>query len=198
MLWLYLSIIDRKAEHMWFSFWVVRSISRNIIEGTQLMCCWLQRLARDVKIVELYITGDILENVCAEAVSFFQLKIKPRSVLTNILCSITKTKLPLLYQPQGQSIIVIYIDKIYSSRDYLTIIAVTIDEGISGYRDEGLTIAKDFCSEIGIENRILNFSDTFGVEMEEVLSRRPSGKISLCSFCGTFRRRSDWFSFRSQ
>lgn len=89
------------------------------------------------------------------------------------------------------SLSLLYIlNKIYSSRDYLTIIAVTIDEGIPGYRDEGLTIAKDFCSEIGIENRILKFSDTFGVEMEDVLSRRPSGKISSCSFCGTFRRRA--------
>ena len=99
--------------------------------------------------MELYITGDILENICAEAVSFFQSKIKPRGVLTNIRCSTTKTRLPLLYGAGKDSLSLLYIlNKIYSSRDYLTIIAVTIDEGIPGYRDESLTIAKDFCSEI--------------------------------------------------
>ena len=89
------------------------------------------------------------------------------------------------------SLSLLYIlNQIYRTRDYVEIIAVTIDEGIPGYRDESLTITKAFCSKIGIENRVLKFSDVFGVEMEEVLSKRPSEKFSSCSFCGTFRRRA--------
>lgn len=89
------------------------------------------------------------------------------------------------------SLSLLYIlNKIYGNRDYLKLVAITVDEGIPGYRDEGLKIAKDFCSEFGIENQILKFSDTFGVDMQEVLSKRPSGKTSSCSFCGTFRRRA--------
>jgi uncharacterized protein (TIGR00269 family) len=89
------------------------------------------------------------------------------------------------------SLSLLYIlNKIYGNKDYITIVAITIDEGIPGYRDESLEIAKDFCSKIGIENRVLKFSDVFGINMDEVLSKRPSEKISSCSFCGTFRRRA--------
>lgn len=89
------------------------------------------------------------------------------------------------------SLSLLYIlNKIYGEKDYINIIAVTIDEGIPGYRDESLEIAKHFCSKIGIENRVLKFGDVFGINMDELLSNRPSEKTSSCSFCGTFRRRA--------
>ncbi|HEY7570283.1 MAG TPA: TIGR00269 family protein [Nitrososphaeraceae archaeon] len=89
------------------------------------------------------------------------------------------------------SLSLLYIlNKIYGEKNYITIIAITIDEGIPGYRDESLEITKDFCSKIGIENRVLKFGDVFGINMDELLAKRPSEKISSCSFCGTFRRRA--------
>ncbi|MGI0023551.1 MAG: ATP-binding protein, partial [Nitrososphaera sp.] len=70
------------------------------------------------------------------------------------------------------------------------LVAVTIDEGIEGYRDESLQIVKEFCSNLGVESKVLNYKALFGVDMDEAMILRPSEKISSCSMCGTFRRRA--------
>jgi uncharacterized protein (TIGR00269 family) len=70
------------------------------------------------------------------------------------------------------------------------LVAVTIDEGIRGYRDESLQIVKDFCAQLGVESRVLSYKSLFGVDMDEAMTLRPSDKISSCSMCGTFRRRA--------
>jgi len=70
------------------------------------------------------------------------------------------------------------------------LVAITVDEGIRGYRDESLSIVKNFCESIGVENRIMSFSELFGISMDKAMEVRPSEKISSCSMCGTFRRRA--------
>jgi cytoplasmic tRNA 2-thiolation protein 1 len=70
------------------------------------------------------------------------------------------------------------------------LIAITIDEGITGYRDESLGIVRDFCSKLGIQSKIMGYKDLFGASMDEAMVLRPSDKISSCSMCGTFRRRA--------
>jgi len=70
------------------------------------------------------------------------------------------------------------------------LVAITVDEGIRGYRDESLSIVKNFCASIGVENRIMSFSELFGLSMDKAMEVRPSEKISSCSMCGTFRRRA--------
>jgi len=70
------------------------------------------------------------------------------------------------------------------------LVAVTIDEGIRGYRDESLQIVKDFCAHLGVESRMLSYKSLFGVDMDEAMTLRPSDKMSSCSICGTFRRRA--------
>lgn len=70
------------------------------------------------------------------------------------------------------------------------LVAVTIDEGIKGYRDESLQIVKDFCARLEVESRVLSYKSLFGVDIDEAVLIRPSEKMSSCSMCGTFRRRA--------
>jgi cytoplasmic tRNA 2-thiolation protein 1 len=74
------------------------------------------------------------------------------------------------------------------------LIAVTIDEGIEGYRDESLQIVKDFCAQLRVENKVLSYKSLFGIDMDEAMILRSSSsssqKMSSCSICGTFRRRA--------
>jgi cytoplasmic tRNA 2-thiolation protein 1 len=70
------------------------------------------------------------------------------------------------------------------------LVAVTIDEGIKGYRDESLQIVKDFCAQLRIESKVLSYKSLFGIDMDEAMILRPSQKMSSCSICGTFRRRA--------
>ena len=68
--------------------------------------------------------------------------------------------------------------------------AVTIDEGIEGYRDEALEIVKDFCSELGVSHSVRSYKELFDLTLDESLMLREDEKLSSCSICGTFRRRA--------
>jgi cytoplasmic tRNA 2-thiolation protein 1 len=71
-----------------------------------------------------------------------------------------------------------------------TPIAITVDEGIKNYRDESLEIVKQFCSNLGVENKIVSYKELFGHDMDSAILERPSNTVSSCSICGTFRRRA--------
>tara|TARA_B100000029_G_scaffold208417_1_gene206248 strand:+ start:5849 stop:6778 length:930 start_codon:yes stop_codon:yes gene_type:complete len=70
------------------------------------------------------------------------------------------------------------------------IIAVTIDEGIPGYRDEALNIVKEFCAKLDVDFRIFSYKNLFDMTLSESLELREDEKTSSCSICGTFRRRA--------
>ena len=71
-----------------------------------------------------------------------------------------------------------------------TLCAVTIDEGIEGYRDESLDIVRKFASELNVEHKILSYRELYGVSLEDSLQLRKQRKMSSCAICGTFRRRA--------
>lgn len=64
--------------------------------------------------------------------------------------------------------------------------AITIDEGIEGYRPPSVDIVRRFCESNGIEFHLRSFSE-LGVTMDAVAP--VSGDNSPCTYCGVFRRR---------
>lgn len=68
--------------------------------------------------------------------------------------------------------------------------AITIDEGIPGYREEALDIVKDFCTKFGVEHSTYPYKELFGLTLDESLKQNESDRLSSCSICGTFRRRA--------
>jgi len=68
------------------------------------------------------------------------------------------------------------------------LVAVCVDEGIKGYRDEALGIAERSCRELGVEMKIVTFRELFGETMDEIASR--DRELGTCSYCGVLRRRA--------
>ncbi len=71
------------------------------------------------------------------------------------------------------------------------IIALTIDEGIKGYRENSIEIAKKFCKKYNIEYKILSFKEKFGLTLNEIIKikkQQPDYKYA-CNYCATIRRR---------
>jgi len=69
------------------------------------------------------------------------------------------------------------------------IIAISIDEGIEGYRNETLERAKKLACVLGIEHKIFSYKKIFGInldEIPEILGEKQ--KINWCTWCGVFRR----------
>lgn len=89
------------------------------------------------------------------------------------------------------SLTLLYIlKKILKKDNNNDIIAITIDEGIDGYRNESISIVESFCSRLDIPYEIFSYKHLFGHTMDESMLERPNKKLSSCSICGTFRRKA--------
>jgi uncharacterized protein (TIGR00269 family) len=77
--------------------------------------------------------------------------------------------------------------QIYAERRDVTLHAITVDEGIQGYRDHSLPIARKACDSLDIEHHIVSFKDLIGHTMDEIATHKD--EIGECSYCGVFRRR---------
>ena len=90
------------------------------------------------------------------------------------------------------SLALLKIIKEMASTHSFRIKAITIDEGIPGYRDEALDIVKKFCAQLDVEHSVYAYKDLFELTLDEALDLRESKKLSSssCSICGTLRRRA--------
>jgi len=70
------------------------------------------------------------------------------------------------------------------------IIAISVDEGVAGYRDEALAHARAFAKELDVEQLVVSYKDLFGFSLDEALDWKEDRPVSSCSFCGVFRRRA--------
>ncbi|MEK6981116.1 MAG: TIGR00269 family protein [Thermoproteota archaeon] len=68
--------------------------------------------------------------------------------------------------------------------------AITIDEGIPGYRNEALEIVETFCAKLNVEHKVFSYKELFDLTLDEALDLRGNEKTSSCSICGTLRRRA--------
>lgn len=71
--------------------------------------------------------------------------------------------------------------------------AVTVDEGIRGYRDEALKLAAKNCRKLGVEHIVTSFKEMFGYKLDEIVGitqERGKGGLTPCSYCGVLRRRA--------
>ncbi|KAF6206891.1 hypothetical protein GE061_018127 [Apolygus lucorum] len=73
--------------------------------------------------------------------------------------------------------------------DYgLRLVLLSIDEGITGYRDDSLDTVKQNRDDYGMELKILSYEDLYGWTMDKIVAQ--IGKRNNCTFCGVFRRQA--------
>jgi len=75
---------------------------------------------------------------------------------------------------------------ILGERRDIEIQAITVDEGIEGYRPDSIELVKKFCSERKIKYNQASFNEMFGITMDEAAP--VSGDSTPCTYCGVFRR----------
>jgi uncharacterized protein (TIGR00269 family) len=66
--------------------------------------------------------------------------------------------------------------------------AISVDEGIEGYRDEALDLAAKECKRLNIKQVIVSYKDLFETTTDEIV-KRDLGKAP-CSYCGVLRRKA--------
>ncbi len=83
--------------------------------------------------------------------------------------------------------------KLRRYRPKTTLTAVTVDEGIKGYRDEALEIAAVNCRKLEVPHHVVSFKDLYGFSLDEIVSKaKEKSKVDLspCAYCGVLRRRA--------
>lgn len=77
---------------------------------------------------------------------------------------------------------------ILGKRRDVELVAVTVDEGIDGYRPSSISFAERMCKEFDLEHRIITYKELVGWEMDDVVRADP--EAIPCSYCGVFRRKA--------
>ncbi len=75
--------------------------------------------------------------------------------------------------------------KLYSKRRDVEFFAITIDEGIEGYRPPTVEIAREISNKLGIEHVVVSFEENFGLTLDEMVRL---GDKKPCTYCGVFRK----------
>ena len=70
------------------------------------------------------------------------------------------------------------------------LVALTVDEGVKGYRDEAIEHARALCGQLGVELVLVSYSELFGFSLDQAIDWKDKRDLSSCSMCGVFRRRA--------
>jgi len=68
----------------------------------------------------------------------------------------------------------------------IKLFAITIDEGIEGYRNKTLEIAKRECQKLNVPLTIVDFKKEFQTSLDDFLKKKQDQRA--CSYCGVMRR----------
>ncbi len=75
--------------------------------------------------------------------------------------------------------------KIFKNNPKVKLVAITINEGIAGYRDAMLDGIKEFCKQLGVEHHIVSYEGEFHTTIDALAKETTD---SMCGTCGVFRR----------
>ncbi|URE16353.1 Cytoplasmic tRNA 2-thiolation protein [Musa troglodytarum] len=70
----------------------------------------------------------------------------------------------------------------------LNLFLLSVDEGITGYRDDSLETVKRNEIEYGLPLKVVSYKDLYGWTMDEIV--KTIGLKNNCTFCGVFRRQA--------
>lgn len=87
---------------------------------------------------------------------------------------------------KDSSALLLAMQRLLSRRD-VELVAVTVDEGIAGYRDDTMRAARDLTGALGVEWRVVSFREEYGLDLDGMV--RPLG-AAPCTICGVLRKRS--------
>ena len=76
---------------------------------------------------------------------------------------------------------------LFRSRDDIRLVAVTVDEGISGYRGETIRSAENLVRRLGVNHITVSFLELFGDSLDTILKGR---ELQACSICGILRKKA--------
>ena len=89
------------------------------------------------------------------------------------------------------SMVLLHLMHKLSKKMPMELVAITIDEGIEGYRDKSIEAVEKFVKEKGVEHHTFSFKNELDFEIDN-LNRNAFAErqvsVKHCTYCGVFRR----------
>jgi len=79
------------------------------------------------------------------------------------------------------------LDQTFAEDPRVEMIALTIHEGIEGYRDKSVEACEQLAADLDIRHEIVTYEEEFDVRMDDVVEKDPEN-MAACAYCGVFRR----------
>ena len=88
------------------------------------------------------------------------------------------------------SVVALHLIADYCKNKNCEVTAITVDEGIKGYRDHSMPVARENVERLGIEHVIVSFKKMYGATLDEIvkLAKKRKNKQHPCTYCGVMRR----------
>ena len=83
--------------------------------------------------------------------------------------------------------LLLLLQKLLPAWEDVSLIALTIDEGIIGYREETIHSADRLTRQLGVEHHCISFNELFGDSLDVFLKGRET---QACSICGILRKKA--------
>jgi len=99
---------------------------------------------------------------------------------------------------KDSSVALLLMNKIFGGRPDIRLVAITIDEGIDGYRNLSIERAREMTTRFGIEHIVISFKEEYGKTMDELVSEKKmvenrfsddKKEVGPCSYCGVLRKK---------
>jgi uncharacterized protein (TIGR00269 family) len=79
------------------------------------------------------------------------------------------------------------LDETFGQDPRVELVALSIHEGIEGYRDESLDACRELTADRDLRHEVVSYADELGVRMDDVVEKDPEN-MAACAYCGVFRR----------
>lgn len=90
---------------------------------------------------------------------------------------------------KDSTVLAYILNELNKKHDYgLNLFLLSVDEGITGYRDDSLETVKQNRDDYGIPLEIVSYKDLYNWTMDEIV--KMIGLTNNCTFCGVFRRQA--------
>ncbi|PSQ56884.1 TIGR00269 family protein [Halobacteriales archaeon SW_8_68_21] len=79
------------------------------------------------------------------------------------------------------------LDDVFGRDPRAEMLALTIHEGIEGYRDASVDATIELADDLSMRHELVSYEEEFGVRMDDVVEDDPED-MAACAYCGVFRR----------
>ena len=123
-------------------------------------------------------------SLCQEHfISYFEAKVQETILSADMIAE--KERIAVAVSGGKDSTALLFcLHRLLSGRE-VELVAITVDEGIAGYRDDTIQAAKAIARQLGVEQHVVSFREEYGSSLDRmVLGKR----VAPCTYCGVFRK----------